>query len=81
MVLLIAEAGSAQEAINFREQFNLDHIYIVADDYSMMPPDAVTTPVMQLVDPRTMEIVRRGEGVKWDFRDAAVNLAFENAGL
>ena len=44
----------------------------------MMPVDQVATPVMQLVDPRTMEIVRRAEGVKWDFRDATVNLALDN---
>ncbi|MCA9620515.1 MAG: hypothetical protein KC731_15945 [Myxococcales bacterium] len=75
--LLVAD--STESVIDFRHEFALDDIYIAEDDYSMMPVDQQATPVMQLVDPRTMEIVKRGEGIKWDFRDAAVKLAIENA--
>lgn len=74
VVLLVVDAP----ALEFRDEFELSYLFVAEDDYSMMPVDQVATPVMQLVDPRTMEIVRRAEGVKWDFRDATVNLALDN---
>lgn len=74
VVLLLAEAS----AVDFKNEFSLAHMYVAEDDYSMMPADATSTPVMQLVDPRTMAIVRRGVGIHWDFRDATVALAREN---
>ncbi len=78
VVLLVTQATGPDYAKNFRDQYGLNDIYVAADDYTMMPPDAVATPVMQLVDPRTMRIVRRSEGVKWDFRDATIALARKN---
>ncbi len=78
VVLLVTNTTGPEYVTNFREEYGLDRIYIAGDDYSMMPPDATATPVMQLVNPRTMEIVRRSEGVKWDFRAAVVELAKKN---
>ncbi len=78
VVLLLTNTTGPEYVANFRKEYGLNHIYITADEYSMMPPDATATPVMQLVNPRTMEIVRRSEGVKWDFRAEVVTLAQKN---
>ena len=72
---------SAEGALQWKQNFGLENVTVVADPgFSMVSGGSVGTPMMTVVDPRTMSVYYVQQGYSGEFGKAE-ELAHANAGL
>jgi hypothetical protein len=71
-------------AKQWRDQHGLDSVYVAADPTTSMVPSGTTsfgTPMFNVVDPRTMEVVKHQMGSGGTVESKIEEIAKKNAGL
>lgn len=65
-------------ALGWKHEFDLESVGVFIDPaFSLVPGDFVGTPMQTVIDPRTMKVIQRVEGLPGDFATLE-SLAFDN---